>query len=138
MASVVPAHITIAYPEETADEELLLRRAAEQFGSRPPFRLRFSGVFAEEQGRGGVFLTVDDVDRGWARLRRGLLAAPMIPVDFPPHVTIAHPRTSNRGGECLAALVSRPVALEFTVREVLFTETTVDAWTVLRRFALAD
>jgi hypothetical protein len=69
--------------------------------------------------------------------RLGLLAAPMTAVDFPPHITVTHPRTSNRGEECQAALTSRPVALEFTVREVLFTETTAHACDVLRRFAPA-
>jgi hypothetical protein len=137
MASVVPAHVTIVYPEETTDEDLLLRRVTEQARAGPPFRLRLGGVFAEDRGTGGVFLTVDDVDGGWARLRRGLLAAPMTPLDVPPHVTVTHPRTSDRGEECLAALASRPVALELTVREVLFTETTAGAWTVLRRFRMA-
>ncbi|HEY0697304.1 MAG TPA: 2'-5' RNA ligase family protein, partial [Micromonospora sp.] len=100
MAAVVPAHVTVAYPEETVDEELLLRRAQRCVGTVGPFRLRLGEVFAADAGRGGVFLAVHDVDGAWAGLRRRLLAAPMTPVDFPAHLTIVHPRTSSRGEEC--------------------------------------
>ncbi len=136
MASVVPAHVTIAYPEETADEELLLCRAQRQLAGVAPFRLRLGEVFAEDEGRGGVFLQVEDVDGRWAGLRRKLLEDPMAPIDFPAHLTLAHPRTSSRGADCLAALGGRRLAAEVWVREVLFTETTVDRFTVLRRFPL--
>ncbi|MFU8850029.1 hypothetical protein ACNAW0_03425 [Micromonospora sp. SL1-18] len=43
----------------------------------------------------------------------------------------------GRGEECRVALANRHLRSEFLVREVLFTETTADAWTVLRRFPLA-
>ncbi|HEY0699581.1 MAG TPA: hypothetical protein VGD43_17425, partial [Micromonospora sp.] len=76
------------------------------------------------------------VDGAWAGLRRLLLAAPMTPVDFPAHLTSAHPRTSSRGGECLRALAGQDLAAEVRVREVLFTETTAETFTVLRRFPL--
>lgn len=136
MAAVAPAHVTVVYPEETAGEDLLLRRA-EQLGAVARFRLRLGRVFAEDGGRGGVFVAVGDIDRGWRELRRRLLAGPMTPVDFPPHVTVAHPRTSSLGEECFAALAGRCLNAEVVVREVLFTETGGGGFTVLRRFPLA-
>ncbi|MGC5030005.1 2'-5' RNA ligase family protein [Micromonospora sp. DT229] len=137
MASVVPPHVTLAYPEETADEALLLYRAEHLTPLVPPVRLRLDEVFAEEEGRGGVFLRVADVDGGWAELRGELLADPMTPIDFPAHLTLVHPRTSKRGADCRAALAGRRLAATVWVREVLFTETTADTFTVLRRFPLS-
>ncbi|MBA9004145.1 2'-5' RNA ligase family protein [Thermomonospora cellulosilytica] len=137
MADLVPAHLTVTYPEETSDETLLLRRAESWVPQATAFRLRPGKVFAENEGHGGVFVAVDDVDGGWAALRRRLLAPPMTPVDFPPHVTIAHPRTSSRGPDCHSALAGRRLEGEFWVREVSFTETTPTSFTILRRFPLA-
>jgi len=137
MAAVVPAHVTITHPEEVADEDLLLRRAR-QIGTVPRFRLRLGEVFTEDGGRGGVFTAVHDLDGGWQQLRRLLLAPPMTPVDFPVHVTIAHPRTSSTGPQCAEALAGQQANAEpVIIREVLFTETTADTFTILRRFALA-
>lgn len=137
MASVVPPHVTITYPEETVDEELLLRRAETTLGAERPFRLRLGEVFAEDAGHGGVFVRAYDLDGGWAGLRQRLLAEPMTPVDFPAHLTIAHPRTASRGGQCYAALAGRCLDSDVWVREVRFTETTADICTVLRRFPLS-
>jgi hypothetical protein len=137
MACVVPAHLTVVYPEETVDDDLLLRRAERFVSAMVPFRLRLEEVFAEDGGRGGVFVAVHDVDGGWTRLRRQLLSEPMTPVDFPAHLTVAHPRTSSRGAECYAALAGHRLDADTWAREVLFTETTASSFTVLRRFPMA-
>lgn len=129
MAAVVPAHVTVTYPEETADEEELLRRAEAGLGWA--FRLRLGGIFAAE---GGVFVAVEDVEGGWGRLRDRLLEAPL---DVPAHMTVAHPRTSTRVAECAAALAGQRVEAEVAVDELLYTETTPTTFTVLRRFPLA-
>ncbi|WP_285788334.1 2'-5' RNA ligase family protein [Micromonospora sp. NBRC 101691] len=137
LARIVPAHVTITYPEETADEDLLLRRAERLLGATPPLRLRLGEVVAEDGGRGGVFVAVHDVDGGWADLRRHLLAEPMTPLDVPAHLTVVHPRTSARGPECLTALAGQRLDAEIRVREVWHTETSADTFTILRRFPLA-
>ncbi|MET9019664.1 2'-5' RNA ligase family protein [Actinopolymorpha sp. NPDC004070] len=141
MAARAPAHVTVTYPEETGDDELLLSRAEDVCADMTCFRLRLTGVFSEDGGRGGVFLSVEDVDGGWARLRRHLLAPPFRPVDFPPHVTVAHPRTAPDGPACRAALTGRrldrdPGESGFDVAELCHTETTTASFTVLRRFPL--
>ena len=88
-------------------------------------------------GRGGVFVAVDDIDHGWADLRQRLLAEPMSRIEFPPHVTIAHPRTAADGTACYAALRGDRIDADMYVREALFTETTPVRFTVRQRFALA-
>ena len=135
MAALVPAHVTVTYPEETPDESLLLRRAEKIAGETPPFRLRVGTPFTAESG---VFLTVDDVEAGWSTLKRRLLTPPMTPVDFPPHVTVAHPRTSPHAEECAQALAGLRLTVEFEVQELSYTETTADTFTVLRRFAVTQ
>lgn len=137
MAALVPAHVTVAYPEEIVDEDLLLRRAESCLGAMPPFQLGLGEVFTDDGGRGGVFVAVHDVEAGWFGLRRQLLAEPMTPLNVPPHVTVAHPRTSTHGRDCHAALAGRRLDVEFKAREVLYTETTGDTHTILRRFELA-
>ncbi len=44
MAAVAPAHVTVVYPEETAGEDLLLRRA-KQLGMVTRFRLQLGEGF---------------------------------------------------------------------------------------------
>jgi hypothetical protein len=136
MASTVPAHVTVTYPEETADESLLLQRAEICRHQTPPFQLRLGKVFTEDEGRGGVFVAVDDVDRGWADLRQRLLSPPMTPISYPAHVTIAHPRTCKRGPQCYAELAGHRARGTVCARELLFTQTTANSFTVLRRFPL--
>ncbi|MFI6902159.1 2'-5' RNA ligase family protein [Nonomuraea sp. NPDC050394] len=135
MADVVPAHVTLVYPEEILDETLLLKRAESHVTGRPPFRLRLGGVFAMG---GGVLVRVLDVDGAWADLRRELLSPPMAPVEFPPHATVAHPRTSTRALQCRAALAGREVEGEFRVTEIQFTETGSLSFSVVRRFRLGS
>jgi hypothetical protein len=137
MAALVPAHVTVTYPEEIVDEALLLRRAESCLGAMSPFQLRLGEIFTDHGGRGGVFVAVHDVEAGWSGLRRQLLAEPMTPLDVPPHVTVAHPRTSTQGRDCHAALAGRRLDVEFQAREVLYTETTGDSYTILHRFELA-
>ncbi|MBE1612182.1 2'-5' RNA ligase family protein [Actinopolymorpha pittospori] len=135
---LVPAHVTVTYPEETGDDEMLLRRASRCVALTRAFRLRMGGVFAEDDGRGGVFFAVEDAEQGWARLRRDLLAPPFRSLDFPPHVTVVHPGTSRHGPACLAELAGRRLHGEFEVSELLFTETTDTVFRVLRRFELGS
>jgi mutator protein MutT len=53
MAEVVPAHLTLAYPEEAPDVVLLRTRAGEAAVHEVPFRMRLAAVTALEGGRGG-------------------------------------------------------------------------------------
>ncbi|MBK1786461.1 NUDIX domain-containing protein [Prauserella cavernicola] len=131
MAAVAPPHVTLSYPEEVTDERLLLDRMAAVAEHQPPFHLTLAQSFTRE---GGTFLGLLDVEGGWARLRETLLAAPFRAVDFPPHLTVAHPRTSHHGEACAQELRA-PVGASVRVDEICFTETGL-AFTVLHRFPL--
>lgn len=136
MAAVVPAHVTVTYPEESDDDALLLKRAASYAELHGAFMLRLGEIFGEDDGRGGVFFAVQDVEKEWTQVREHLLAPPFRPMDLPPHVTVVHPRTSPDGAACLAELAGFRLDAEFTVNELLFTETSAETFSVLRRFAL--
>ncbi|MFC4069606.1 2'-5' RNA ligase family protein [Actinoplanes subglobosus] len=185
MAAVVPAHVTLLYPEEAlircpADpapvpEARHETQATEQFptpaevrfveprqvealaAETTPFRLRPGAVFTLDEGHGGVFVAVEDVDGAWAQLRRRLLGAASgltsatggvtgltsatggvtgLTSEFPPHATVVHPRTSSRGPECWAAFRGMSLSGEFTVSEIVHTTTTAEVFTVEQRFPL--
>lgn len=51
----------------------------------------------------GVYAKAQDVDGRYATLRGAMTAPPFDPLDFPPRMTIIHPRTSRSGPEFLRA-----------------------------------
>jgi hypothetical protein len=157
MAAVVPAHVTLLYPEEVliqelrdegqATEAMLLepRQVEEVVAETAPFRLRLGAVITLDEGHGGVFVAVQDVDGGWAHLRHRLLSlasgtapgtTPDLTAGFPPHATIAHPRTSSQCPECWSACRGRSLSGEFTVTEIAHTTTAAEAFTVEQRYPL--
>lgn len=161
MAAVVPAHVTLLYPEEAlirlpagpapspeipdgrpARKRILERRQVEELiAGTAPFRLRLGAVITLDEGRGGVFVAVQDLDGAWAHLRHRLLGPapgtePGLTSGFPPHATIVHPRTSSRGPECWEALRGRSLSGEFTISEIVHTTTTAEAFTIEQRFPL--
>lgn len=111
-----PAHVTLTYPEEAADRALLERAAG-----TGTLRLALAAVVAIDDGAGGVFVEVTDLDGGWAGLRARLLGDARL--DVPPHLTIVHPRTSTAGPRAWDALRGKRFDAAFTVTEVLLTAT---------------
>lgn len=97
MARGVPPHVTLAYPEEFDDQELLLERARVAGTAIGPFSLVCGEVVACDGGANGVFLAVEDASGSWNELRKSLLSTPFSRFDVLPHLTIVHPRTSDRG-----------------------------------------
>ena len=73
MASRTPPHVTLAYPEETGDEDLLLERAERAAVDTAPFSIWFDVVPGNEQGDGGVWFPVVDPSNTWDQLRRRIL-----------------------------------------------------------------
>jgi mutator protein MutT len=135
MAAEVPAHVSVVYPEETADEAALLDRMRNEAAQLRAFPVDVRGVERAEEGR-GVFLNATDRTGALTNLRRRLLAPPNSASGYPLHVTIVHPRTSNQGPDAFAALEVTPLAGAVAVSEIAFTETAPEGMTVLERFAL--
>lgn len=127
MAAGVPPHVTVAYPDEHSD----LSAA----GASAPFRLELGEVVAEDEGAGGVFVEVRDVDGGWTALRERVVRSGRQRVR--PHITIVHPRTSDRGAEAWAVLRGTTFAGTVDVTEVALTDTSRDhGMVVVDRFEL--
>lgn len=134
MLGIAPAHVTVTYPEECADEVLLLERARRVAATLAPVRLRLGAVQCLDGGRDGVDVEVDDLDGALAELRDEVLLPPQRDGHVPFHSTIVHPRTSARGPDCWAALAGAEVGREGAVDELLFTETSARGRVVLERF----
>jgi len=120
-------HATIFVPRDAArDAEAARRRWDPVMGDR----------IAERPER-GVYVEVEDVEGGFRRLRADVVRPPFRPLAFLPHLTVVHPRTSLRGGECWEDVATRAWGRhEFTVTELTVTAFDGTGWTVVDRFAL--
>ncbi len=135
MAGVVPAHVSVVYPEEVTDESLLLERIDDVAPGIRSFPLDIRGV-AGDADASGVFLGVSDRTGALRSLKQRLLCPPFAPSGYPLHVTIVHPRTSSRGPEALAALHAIALSGSVVVSELCWTETSAEHMTVRRRWEL--
>lgn len=134
MAARIRPHVTLVYPEETVDEQLLLERVAKAAKNAAPFVVSLGEI--EGSGNGGVWFPV--VDSGtWAKLRTTILSPPFQPIEVTPHVTVVHPRTSGRSREAMNELAGTRIAGSIRVNEMLFTETSPEGMSVIQRFPLA-
>ena len=136
MAAVIAAHVTLVYPHEAPDFDLLESRLRGRALTTAPFRLRLGGLGCFDRPEGGVYVDVKDIDGAYKRLRDQLLFAPLRPFTFPPHVTIAHPRTSRRLRELWESSSYRRSNAEFTVREIAITAFDGLRWETLQQVPL--
>ena len=140
MAAGVPPHITVAYPEEHQRQlELLVERAAEVAVITPPFPLELGPVAAHDGGAGGVFVAVADPTGSWQDLRKRILTPPFDALPLEPHLTLVHPRTSDRGEEAWRALRGTTLNGSITARHLMVTTThPTSGLRIARRFPLGS
>ena len=93
------------------------------------------GVRYDEEAAGWTFVEVDDVDLGWASLRERVLDRSSDPA-AQPHVTLVHPRTTNRGPAAWAALEGSRFDVAVTVSEIALTAFDGRVWQTAERFRL--
>jgi 8-oxo-dGTP diphosphatase len=136
MAAVVPPHLSVVYPEAADDDALLRQRLDAALAGARAFPLDIHRVASDADGRGGVFLLVHDRTGALRAIKHAVLAPPFAVAGIPLHVTIVHPRTSDRGPEAFAALRHDAPQGSFTVSELLWTETTANSYVVRSRYAL--
>ena len=135
MAAQIAAHVTVAYAQEAPISDLLVERVRAASAGVPPFRLWLGRVATFESPEGGVYVTVEDIDGGYARCVRKCCAHRSF-VAFPPHVTLVHPRTSGRGDDFRDSGWSRRGDAGFMAQEVAITAFDGARWVVLGTFRL--
>lgn len=137
MAAVVPAHLTLAYPDEFGnDYKRLAKRAEDAAKTFMRFSISLGKVTTQNEGAGGVFLEVVDSTNSWNALREMLLTDPFRKLGVSPHMTIVHPRTSDRGPEAWLALRDWQPNANLQVQEINFTETSAREFKVVEKFPL--
>ena len=136
MAAQIAAHVTLAYPQEAPDADLLLARLREVCQQTAPLRLRLGGVAVFGRPEDGVYVEVDDIEGDFERLHAATVVPPMEPIVFPPHVTLVHPRTSDLGAACWREEAHRRFDAPFVVRDAAITAWDGTHWVTLHRFAL--
>lgn len=106
-AAQMGVHVTLTYPEETPDADLLAQRLDDLGRWAGPLPLRLTDVAVYGDAEGGVHVMVEDPSGAYLGARAQLLAPPFDAhaVELAvPHVTLVHPRTSDRSAEAWAAL----------------------------------
>jgi 2'-5' RNA ligase len=135
MAEQIAAHITLIYPEEIADPSDLIARVSRAAASTGPFTVVIGSPIHAGNPADGVFLAVGDVSDGIRRFRESAVPASHA-IDFPPHVTIVHPRTSGRGKQAWNELAGMQLDARFTITNVAITAYDGQRWPTLQAIPL--
>jgi len=135
MAEQIAAHITLIYPEEIADQSGLIARVTRAAAVIGPFSIVIGSPFHAGNPADGVFLAVDDAAGSIRRFRETAVPASHV-IDFQPHVTIVHPRTSGRGEQAWNELAGMRFDARFTITDVAITAYDGLRWTTLQTIPL--
>ena len=135
MARQIAAHITLIYPEEIPDPTELDEVAEIAVASTRPFNIVLGPAFYVGSPADGVFFRVHDID-GCIGSFRARTVPPARAIDFPPHVTIVHPRTSCLGKQAWQALAATQLDAQFTVIHLAITAFDGLRWHTVRRLPL--
>jgi hypothetical protein len=111
----------VAYPSEADGIDDLLNRASSAAQQVALFRLRFGRLAQAGSREAWVFFEVEDVDGGWSQLRRLIVRPDRLRADVSPHVTVVHPRTTNRGDAAWQSLQTWTASTEFVVDQIAVT-----------------
>jgi 8-oxo-dGTP pyrophosphatase MutT (NUDIX family) len=136
MAGQIAPHVTVAYPHEVDDVDMMVERVRIAVRDAASFGLRLGEVVHGGDPNEGVFVAVDDVAGGWARLRAAIAGARAGDV-IPPHVTLVHPRTSGLGALAFDALRGHDEATTIEVHAVAVTAYDGERWRTVQTFALS-
>lgn len=135
MAGQIAAHVTLIYPEEVPPGADLGRLAAAAAAATSPFTIALGPAFYADSPAEGVFLLVDDLDGGIGSFRSAAVP-PGHTIGFPPHVTIVHPRTSERGPQAWDELAATRIDARFTITRVVVTAFDGSRWQTQRELPL--
>ena len=136
MAQQIAAHVTLVYPGEIPEPDVLAARLSSVAATAAPFSLRLGPVACFGRPEDGIYVAVDD-DGGYRHVRTRLLRISDETPAFPAHVTLIHPRTSPRGRAFWND--TRPLHFEgaFVVTEIALTAFDGSVWRTLETLPLA-
>jgi 2'-5' RNA ligase superfamily len=135
MSRQIAAHVTLIYPEEVPAGADLEQLAVAGAGATAAFTIALGPVFYVSSPANGVFFRVRDLDGGISKFRTAAVP-PSHMIDFPPHVTIVHPSTSDRGRQAWDELADTHIDGRFTITYVAITASKCGRWQTMRRHRL--
>jgi 2'-5' RNA ligase len=137
MAGQIRPHISVTYPAEIPSASALRERLEAAAERVRPFRLWLGGIRCFGEPEQGVFVEVIDVDGGWRALRDavGFTAERL---DITPHVTLVHPRTSDRGPDAWAHLRGTEVGVGVKLAQAAITAFNGRTWETAATFDLGE
>jgi 2'-5' RNA ligase len=137
MAAAIPAHVTLVYPDEHSGVAALRDRVKAVAEREAEFRVSL-GDFRSfpPPDEGCVYIEVLD-DGGHLRaLRQSAVAPPFHPIEVPPHLTVVHPRTSDRAEEFWRARLVQNVRSQFLIDAITITSFENGGYVAEARFPL--
>ena len=137
MAAAIGAHVTALYPVEAPDAGAMLARVQAVAARTAPIRLTLGGYALFPPPYQGAYRAVIDEAGAFAAMRGALTAAPFRAEVFAPHVTVVHPRTSDRTAAFWAARPARPAPRTVVIETLHVTAFDGARWVSLAAFPLA-
>ncbi len=77
-----------------------------------------------------------DTDGGYGAPRKAVTPPPFQPLDFPPHLTLIHPRTSQAAADFWRAGLAQPVRTALLVDAIVITASEDGRYALEERFPL--
>ena len=136
MAGQIAAHITFIYPEEIPDRAELERRAAAAAARTPHSPSPWARRSSPAHPQTACSFTCTTRTTASARSAR-MRSRPAARSISPPHVTIAHPRTSSLGQQAWERLAASRIDVWSAIHHVVITASSGDSWQTLQRLPLA-
>ena len=139
MAAAIPAHITLVYPDEHPGPEPLSERVKSLAERQRGFRVGVGEFQAfPPPDEGCVYVEIRDDEGEFAALRKGAAAPPFRPIEFPPHLTLIHPRTSSGATEFWRAGVAQLVGSQLMIDAIFITSFEAGKYDVVARHPLLE
>jgi 2'-5' RNA ligase len=137
MAAAIPAHITLVYPDEHSGLEALRQRVRAACQQNATIRVRLGEYRAfPPPDDGCVYLEVLDEEGKLHALRKQIVAPPFQPIQFPFHLTLIHPRTSDSAAEFWRADRALNIKSAFVIDSITVTSSENGKYSVVEQFSL--
>jgi 2'-5' RNA ligase len=139
MAARLAAHVTLIYSNEVSDVDLLKNRILQMSRTMGPFRVHLGRAKFFGSPTRGIYVMVDDIDKGISRLREQILQPPLTDQWKPylPHVTLLHPRSAAHGEQAWESLKDVSYECDIYLERICLIEDRGSGWVPIAEYTLS-